>query len=323
MKKIIVVCFLAIVSLLWSDQVLLYNFDFNESDQGWISSTALSDPNHSTVGVNDWEWGPADDNVPDVACEGAPVTNVWGTVLGGFYSPHSESRLYSPVIELPIGECDQVIMEICHYYCTEENYDGGNVVLLSANNPTGEPLVNPLPAVSGWTYDGVISQSGYYFACLVDNEDGFTGTSSSFVQTYFNLTPYQEVPFIIGLDFGADNAVQCPGWYVKWVKIWCVGPTDVDENGTNIKREFKLMEPEPNPAFTKTTIGFSLPKNSYVDVSLYDVTGRKVSSIFKGNLNAGEHIVSWNIPSSIRKGIYFVKLTAGGYTAVEKLEVLR
>ena len=326
MKKIAVTALMLVAmgGLLHAQQMtLLYNFDFNTSDQGWTSTTAPGDPNHCDNGINDWQWGPADCYVPEFACDSVPVTNIWGTVLGGCYSNHSESRLYSPPITLPVGECDQFLMEVCHYYATENNYDGGNVVILPPNDPTGPPLANPLPVFSGWDYDGTINTSATYFACLVDNENGFMETSGGFVKSFFNLTGFQEQPFIIGFDFGSDDYVTNPGWYIKWVKIWCVGPTDVEEGSLNEPQKFFLSEPVPNPAGDKAELSFSVPSSKRVDLSIYDATGRKIATLVNGTVEAGKHSVTWNIGSSVKRGIYFARLQAGDHIAVQKIEVLR
>ncbi|MGQ0828515.1 MAG: M43 family zinc metalloprotease [Bacteroidota bacterium] len=77
----------------------------------------------------------------------------------------------------------------------------------------------------------------------------------------------------------------------------------------------------PNPAEDNSVVGFNLLDKQNVEVSVYDVLGQHVSTIVEGNLNAGEHEYKITDKASLRSGIYFVKLTAGGQGFTKKLIV--
>jgi PKD repeat protein len=77
----------------------------------------------------------------------------------------------------------------------------------------------------------------------------------------------------------------------------------------------------PNPAEENTMVSFELLDNQKTDVALYDVFGRKVSSIFSGNLSAGEHQLPISKNEELAAGIYFVKLSIGESTFTKKLIV--
>jgi len=65
----------------------------------------------------------------------------------------------------------------------------------------------------------------------------------------------------------------------------------------------------PNPART-ALVSFALPKQSDVDLSVYDLAGRKVASLFNGVLPAGSHSREWN-GAGAGAGVYFVRLRVG------------
>lgn len=56
----------------------------------------------------------------------------------------------------------------------------------------------------------------------------------------------------------------------------------------------QLAQNVPNPFSGSTRIDFTLPQSGAVDVSVYDLAGRRVASLYQGSLDAGPHAVSWN-----------------------------
>ena len=78
----------------------------------------------------------------------------------------------------------------------------------------------------------------------------------------------------------------------------------------------------PNPVHNKTQIHFTLLKERFVSLSVYDVSGRLVSNLISSKLKAGEHIFSWET-KNFGAGIYFVKLDTGDKKITQKLVVLR
>ena len=50
----------------------------------------------------------------------------------------------------------------------------------------------------------------------------------------------------------------------------------------------------PNPFNPRTSIRFSLPRKAEVDLSIFDVTGRRVVTLVQGILDAGPHERVWH-----------------------------
>jgi hypothetical protein len=71
----------------------------------------------------------------------------------------------------------------------------------------------------------------------------------------------------------------------------------------------------PNPFNPATTIVFRLPAAAPVDLTIYDVRGRRVVSLLHESRAAGEHRVRWNgragDGSAVASGTYFLVLNAG------------
>jgi hypothetical protein len=59
-------------------------------------------------------------------------------------------------------------------------------------------------------------------------------------------------------------------------------------------RKVALQQNYPNPFNPSTTIEFSLPQAGFVELSVYDLAGRRVATLQRGELGAGDHDVNWN-----------------------------
>ncbi len=82
------------------------------------------------------------------------------------------------------------------------------------------------------------------------------------------------------------------------------------------------IEAFPNPASGYTNISYSLSAPGSVSISIHDILGRKVKSIFDGYKSDGshsEHIGLTTLPA----GVYYIALTAGGERRAVRFSVNR
>jgi hypothetical protein len=84
-----------------------------------------------------------------------------------------------------------------------------------------------------------------------------------------------------------------------------------------------LVGAYPNPFNPTTVIGYQLSEDSFVGLSIYDVSGRLVSELVGGWRNAGVHEVEFNA-SALTSGVYFTRMAVRNRsTQVEKLILLK
>jgi len=96
---------------------------------------------------------------------------------------------------------------------------------------------------------------------------------------------------------------------------------DVD-NGLN-PYETTIVANYPNPFNPTTTIEFDLAKAGFVDVTVYDLQGRKVVNLFNGNLDKAQgYTFNWDA-SSVASGQYFARITAPGFSDVINMTLLK
>jgi hypothetical protein len=78
----------------------------------------------------------------------------------------------------------------------------------------------------------------------------------------------------------------------------------------------------PNPVQRQATIEYTLPEQTDVRVSLYDVLGRRVATLEEGSRQAGRHQIQLE-RTGLSSGVYFGQLEAGGQTLTQKITVVR
>jgi hypothetical protein len=83
-----------------------------------------------------------------------------------------------------------------------------------------------------------------------------------------------------------------------------------------------LVTANPNPFNPTTAFSFKLQATSHVSLRVYDTAGRVVATLVDGWREAGTHEATFD-GSGLASGIYLARLTAGSYTATQKLVLLK
>jgi hypothetical protein len=83
----------------------------------------------------------------------------------------------------------------------------------------------------------------------------------------------------------------------------------------------------PNPFNPATTISFTLPSETEVQVSIFDAAGRLVKTLQVGTMSAGHNGLQWNGTDErgqpVSSGVYFCCLRAEGRVMTQKLTLVR
>ena len=99
--------------------------------------------------------------------------------------------------------------------------------------------------------------------------------------------------------------------------------SEVNENETPVPFEYHLFQNYPNPFNPHTTLSYQLSEASMVEISVYDVSGKKVRTLVDSYKPAGKYSVIWDGCDSrktkLSTGVYFIKMKADEFSASRKV----
>lgn len=106
-----------------------------------------------------------------------------------------------------------------------------------------------------------------------------------------------------------------------WASYGCSGAITGVQN-TSTPTSYELSQNYPNPFNPVTAIRFSIPKDQLVKLSIYDITGKEVAVLVNEVKRAGSYIVEFNA-GNLASGVYFYKLSAGEFSSVKKMMLVK
>jgi hypothetical protein len=86
--------------------------------------------------------------------------------------------------------------------------------------------------------------------------------------------------------------------------------------------KFALYQNYPNPFNPATKIMFGLPQSEFVDLRLFDATGKEVKTIVNRAMSVGYHTINVDL-SELTSGVYFYRLKAGSFESAKKLMLIK
>lgn len=99
-------------------------------------------------------------------------------------------------------------------------------------------------------------------------------------------------------------------------------PTPIEKSVAETPARFELLQNYPNPFNPSTVIQYKLAKTGSVRLTVYDLTGRQVSTLVNQTQGAGVYVVRFNA-SQLASGIYFYRLQTDGFNQIRKMLLIR
>ena len=90
----------------------------------------------------------------------------------------------------------------------------------------------------------------------------------------------------------------------------------------NVPVMFYLSQNYPNPFNPSTRIDYSIQKDGYASLIVYNTLGQVVAEPVNEYLTAGNHHVDFNA-SDLSSGIYFYRLTADNNVSIRKMTLIK
>lgn len=110
--------------------------------------------------------------------------------------------------------------------------------------------------------------------------------------------------------------------------FYCVKPTititGVGTPGVETPKSFGLAQNYPNPFNPNTKISFSLTRNSFVSLKVFNMSGKEVANLVNDRRDGGNYEVNFDAGKyGLSSGIYFYTLEAQGQTETKKMILVK
>lgn len=118
-----------------------------------------------------------------------------------------------------------------------------------------------------------------------------------------------------------------PDWFGPYCFTLVEPELSVISDYQPLPLKVSLAQNYPNPFNPSTRIEFSLKQPTTISLVIYNINGQTVSTLFSGNLSAGDHAVEWDglddDGRQVSSGIYLYQLTSGETTCSRKMMFIR
>ncbi|RMD67443.1 T9SS C-terminal target domain-containing protein [Candidatus Parcubacteria bacterium] len=134
-------------------------------------------------------------------------------------------------------------------------------------------------------------------------------------------------PFAVPVEISGDGWVFVGSPGTGFQKARTPLPSGAAEHRTGIPQKLFLYPAYPNPFNPTTVIRYQLAAESDVELSIYDLFGRRVRTLVRDRQNAGLHSVSWDgrdaQGKAVGSGIYLCRLQAEERTQARRLVLMK
>lgn len=193
---------------------------------------------------------------------------------------------------------------------------GRDLVIYNANSTiTGKVTLNGV--APGFSFQLVaINRDSAQSAVYTDASTGnFSFPVSDKVYSYqINYINSSQVYYM-------NNTIVHPGETNVTVNF-STTPLAVKSGSSSIPKVFSLGQNYPNPFNPTTNITYQLATAGRVTLKVYNILGQEVATLVNGEKSAGRYKVEFN-GNNLSSGIYLYKLSAGNFTNVKKMILLK
>lgn len=95
-------------------------------------------------------------------------------------------------------------------------------------------------------------------------------------------------------------------------------PTGIEDQVPSMPELFELAQNYPNPFNAKTSIAYTLPRESRVLITVYNLLGQSVETLVNEDQSAGNYHVIWDA-NEAPTGVYFYRIETGEFSATRKM----
>ncbi|MDP8208378.1 MAG: T9SS type A sorting domain-containing protein [Candidatus Electryonea clarkiae] len=173
----------------------------------------------------------------------------------------------------------------------------------------------------------------------IDN-DRIAINSGYYSDNVLTILSLNEDTYLDSLAFIMDSGNGKPNTYIAGDTVWVwnysslmrfrlTGDYDEIKSAEVIPQptQYQLYSAYPNPFNPDVNITFDIPGITNVNLTVYDLLGRKVTTLLNRRTQPGHHTVIWNSVSDsgipVSSGLYFVRLESDSFSQTRKIVLLK
>lgn len=255
------------------------------SEAGWNNSFAMTDENTIWFGTN--------------------ASRVWRTTDGG---TNWSSAASGTTNSYAIAFKDNNNGIVGHSTGLIRVTSNGGATWNAATSPTTSPILG-MAHVAG-------SNFGWTIAGAIPYRSTNNGSNWSSQTVYPIGGSLNHISFV---DTSTGWGVTSSGEVVRYRPP---GTTSAGEQNPTVVQRFSLEQNYPNPFNPTTAISYRLSAVSNVTLRVFDVLGREVATLVNDVKAPGSHTVTFNA-ANLASGVYYYRLTAGGFVETKKMVLIR
>ncbi|MBN1151504.1 T9SS type A sorting domain-containing protein [candidate division WOR-3 bacterium] len=266
------------------------------------------------TGGTNWTYtGPSSWHVTEHRYHGGQKSMYCGNENTWVYSNSvANARVISPDLDYT----NNSVLSFWHYYDMANNYDKVQLQY-SIDGGTSWNLINPEEGYTGaWGY--------------TPYDSIYTGSQTVWEEQHVRFHGNGTLKF--AWLFFSNPTLSAEGYYFDDVSLTLgsgfVG-VDEEEELTGGAGEFifGLKRVFPNPMKNRAMISFSIGEEVNTSIIVYDVSGRTVRTLVEAVLRPGNYRTEWDGRDDngtfVGSGTYFYRMTAGSFSAGDKLILIR
>ena len=257
----------------------------------------------------------------------APTVGHQYLIVGQLQEFYGETELYLPIYQVDKGVANVpvaipvTVRTVSRDTCEVSNANGGSGYL------------PPSAVLSGEDFEGMLVRLDYVkrvvrrdYTAKPVNGFHVAGENPTFADTMFvqNLNGVLGASDSLNANYPVEDMVCTISGLVHYdsgsFRVCPRTTADIIPHGLNVgvqpSAKTLSFSVYPNPT-RRANLSFTLPKAAHVELGVYDVTGRKIASLWSGNMPAGQFSRQWAgrdaSGNSVTSGVYFYRLKGGGF----------
>jgi hypothetical protein len=168
----------------------------------------------------------------------------------------------------------------------------------------------------------ISGSSGISIRSFGDIEAGESATNQANYSLYINDTCLPDNDVVLHLSIASEG-------HYFWSDSFTVHvyPLGIAWEEGVLPEVYALHQNYPNPFNPTTTISYSLDKDSEVEVNIFDISGKLITTLRNKYQTQGEHSITWNgidaSGSKVGAGVYFYQMKAGDFVGTKKMVLVK